>query len=409
MIRLLLLVIFVTKSNTLPTNQTEACNNYQQNNKFLWTEILEFNETTYKIYYFLKFKKFTDLLLECNKTYNTFNLNEVKFVPAQRMLLNNDEFRLEKLFKIDTTKKSYFENKFIFRKFDGLILTNFASNKKPVKNDVSLTFEYFRLDFYWKNKTKLKISKCNKETLKNFTSFIDEYSDLDFSVTVYPKEGLCPFVFGHSRAKTITFNKIINSLIVQNRLSFIETNVSVSPIENLQFLSADFHYESLTSSLLNKEIFRNILYLKLSNILNRVEIGLLRKFHLMREVHFQLVNLREFFHAENTKWMLDLNTRIPQGVVNFHDPKTIENNIHNFMFLLLELLNYNYAFSKTYDYPLEDICLFKDFPHTNLVLPVLHPYKFLNCTCTIKWLQNYYIIFGQYISLNFISATPNME
>ena len=122
MIRLLLLVIFVTKSNTLPTNQTEACNNYQQNNKFLWTEILEFNETTYKIYYFLKFKKFTDLLLECNKTYNTFNLNEVKFVPAQRMLLNNDEFRLEKLFKIDTTKKSYFENKFIFRKFDGLIL-----------------------------------------------------------------------------------------------------------------------------------------------------------------------------------------------------------------------------------------------------------------------------------------------
>ena len=158
MIRLLLLVIFFTKSNTLPTNQTEACNNYQQNNKCLWTEILEFNETTYKIYYFLKFKKFTDLLLECNKTYNTFKLNEVKFVPAQRMLLNNDEFRLEKLFKIDTTKTSYFKNKFLFRKFDGLILTNFALNKKPVKNDVSLTFEYFRLDFYWRNKTLVHVS-----------------------------------------------------------------------------------------------------------------------------------------------------------------------------------------------------------------------------------------------------------
>ncbi len=325
------------------------------------------------------------------------------------MLLNNDEFRLEQLFKLDRSETSFFRNKFIFRNFDGLILTNFTSNKKPVQYEGTLTFEYFRLDFYWNNKSRLDIFECSQETLENLTSFIDEYSILYFAFTVYPKEGLCPFVFRHTQAQTIFFDNVINSLLIQNRLHFIETNVSLSPIGDDRFLSIKCHYESLTSHLLNKDVFGNLNYLKLTNILNRVEIGLFRKFSFIKEIHLDLVNLREFFHVDNMKWLLDLNTRIPAGVVNFDDPKTVRNHIHNVMVIIFEFLHFKSKFSKTYEYPPQDICLFKDFPHTRLVLPVLHPNKFLNCTCTIKWLQNYYFIFGQYFDLNFISPKPDME
>ena len=62
---------------------------------------------------------------------------------------------------------------------------------------------------------------------------------------------------------------------------------------------------------------------------------------------------------------------------------------------------------------MEDMCYGSPqviiFPHTRLVLPVLHPNKFLNCTCTIKWLQNYYFVFDQYFDLNFIAPKPDME
>ena len=45
------------------------------------------------------------------------------------------------------------------------------------------------------------------------------------------------------------------------------------------------------------------------------------------------------------------------------------------------------SFDPIYEYPDEDVCLFKEFPHEHLVLPLIVSGKQLNCTCTLMWLQ----------------------
>jgi hypothetical protein len=47
------------------------------------------------------------------------------------------------------------------------------------------------------------------------------------------------------------------------------------------------------------------------------------------------------------------------------------------------------SFEKVFDYPDEDLCLFKDFPHSHLVVPIISPGVKIACTCTLQWLEMY--------------------
>ena len=42
-----------------------------------------------------------------------------------------------------------------------------------------------------------------------------------------------------------------------------------------------------------------------------------------------------------------------------------------------------------YEFPDEDACLFRDFPHEKLVYAMIEPGKVLKGTCTLKWLEMY--------------------
>ena len=42
--------------------------------------------------------------------------------------------------------------------------------------------------------------------------------------------------------------------------------------------------------------------------------------------------------------------------------------------------------SASYAYADDDFCLFKNFPHMNLVFPIINTRRLLNCTCTLIWL-----------------------
>ena len=44
---------------------------------------------------------------------------------------------------------------------------------------------------------------------------------------------------------------------------------------------------------------------------------------------------------------------------------------------------------KTYDFPEDDFCLFKNFPHNKLVRPIISTKADLECSCTLLWLLKY--------------------
>jgi hypothetical protein len=402
----LLLVCVLSSAETKLTNKTETCAS-EQTNKYLTIDYDD-KKKGIKNYSFRKFKNFTELVLGCNQTYNKSLLNAVRFIPGKQMLLNNDEFRLEKLFKIDSDYKM--EITFTFRNFGGLVLTNLRPSKSffPEYND--LLFEVSRLDLYLNSQTKLKSSQCNRETFENLTSLIRNFPNVIFFNTAYPREGLCSFIFSDTQ-EVLTFGDVINSLLIQNRLTFIETNSTILPLKKIVFLAIEVHYESLRTELLYRDLFLNIKYFKVMNILNGIESGLLRKFIFLNEIIFELVNFKAFLHGENTKWMLDINVRVPRQV-NMHDKINIQKYIKNTLYVTINFPRYPSAFSKPYVYPSEDICLFKDFPHTRLVMPLLNPFRFINCTCTLMWLQQYYFLFFDYIkkdSVRFIKAAPSTE
>ena len=49
-----------------------------------------------------------------------------------------------------------------------------------------------------------------------------------------------------------------------------------------------------------------------------------------------------------------------------------------------------------YTYPEEDFCLFKDFPHTQLVFPIIDSLHIHVCTCTLSWIVKYADMYQKY-------------
>jgi hypothetical protein len=64
--------------------------------------------------------------------------------------------------------------------------------------------------------------------------------------------------------------------------------------------------------------------------------------------------------------------------------------------------------SGTYMYPDSDFCLFKSFPHSRLVFPVLNSNRELNCTCTIVWLIQFWKFANKDIRTSAVYGCFNM-
>jgi hypothetical protein len=72
-----------------------------------------------------------------------------------------------------------------------------------------------------------------------------------------------------------------------------------------------------------------------------------------------------------TRWMNYLNLN-----ENLDKPLQLKFNMRS-----------DFSFDSIYEYPNEDLCLFKNFPHNRYVYPLLMPGRQLECTCTLYWLQ----------------------
>ena len=396
MLKILFLFIFLLnfQVNAQSLQNKTTCNT---DNKHLTINQIENNLVEY---IFTNFKHFSDLIPDCNQAYSMFKLASVKFVPSKRILLyNEDTFSLGKMFK---PKRNLIA--LTFRNFIGFDLsTELSTDAVRVESEMDyfLIFELFRLDFYL-NETKLKASQCNEETFWNLTSFLRYFYAAFFFKVAYPQEGLCPLVFTrNSRIKWLTFNNVINSLLIKNRLTFLNSSSPFSK-SSIESLDIQVTYETLTSLVLNKHLFKNLKQLNVIEILIGIEQGLLSQFKLLNTLDLTLKNIRELLH-EDTKWIGDLNAiRIP-SFIDLNNKFMVKKNIRNaFSIWFNTYHHFGYVFERVYDYPDEDLCLFKEFPHARLVFPILMPHKSIKCTCTIMWLQMFYGIYKEFSSYKFV-------
>ena len=346
---------------------------------------------------FFNFKNFSQLNgHNCSHFYNITNYLE--FIPNRKLLLDDsfsvsDMFSLKQIISIDYIQI--------------LNLKGIDINIKPYINNIlnstlgTLLIFSSKFEFYSKGSLIDSSQDCNLRKFNNTTrNLFNSFKEIQLINNVFPQV-LCPFIFKHSAINTLIFGGITNSLLQKNRLHFLELNETHNASDLIQMNSLEsiilsLYYERLDQRNLNSPLFKRLAHLTIGGVPSSIQDDLFRKFISLTYIDFQLDNLREFFQTGN-KWFTSLNVNVDVKLDEISDPIYIVENVMLLKFYFLKSL---VSFNPEYEYPDEDLCLFKDFPHNNLVFPFIVTGKILKCTCTIKWLHLYSDIYQQIFRFN---------
>ena len=381
-------LIFILKILCCIADSNEVsskCNHKDIKDYLFKTTYINLNTTDV---YFVDFKNYKDIILFRCKRFDTVNISNVYLIPKNPMLLG-ETLQLKELF-VD----NFFLNLYLM-KINGFVFYNLQKKIEYTENPVfcCVTFKFSKLDIYL-NWTSTPISKdqCDENTFHSLTSFLQPYPYLDFESIIYPKEGLCKLIFKNLKVQVLFFRKVTHSLLMTNRLIFIGKNVT--RIESLVMLTIDMYHEGLTLSMLDVELFYKVEKLNIIGV-DRIETGIFVNFKNIQLLAIFLLNVKNLFHS-GTNWLEDLNSELN---VNLYDKEDIIENIDKYMAIKILNVEEDNTFFSIYKYPNEDLCLFKDFPHSHLVVPILKPRESISCTCTVKWLQMYLEKYETYLTL----------
>lgn len=379
--KMLKLFIILITLITLKSNQEEdeCCFNTKKALKFgvqvVLTNFNELKELKFKCklpqnYSILSFQPNKPIILD-----NSLEINDLSIIQSNELLV------------------------IVFYNFKGF---DFTSN--PFKNLKSNVNDYNKLiqlkspfDLYLNNKL-IDASNCNEENLKN-ANFIQQFPGAVFEILRANKNSgeTCPFIFKNSILSLLTINNLRESLVFTNRFTFLNVTITES-LDSLIWQTYLFMYHSdLNSKLLNKHVFKQLACLDINGIINQIEFETFKNLDNLRLLRIKSQNIKQLF-VKNNKWLQYLNKNKKQK--------------HFILLIYQSTENVTY-----YSYPNEDLCLFKDFPHENNVLPILQPNSKSTCTCTelfliqftydadIRFLRDFstYYIFEDYKEILFNS------
>jgi len=345
------------------------------------------------------------LMLNCRK-FSELNFTACKNykLNALEIIADNDKLILDNTLNFNKTVLITSRVPFgiIFKKIKGFDLNSnpFDSLVCSLRQTQNVSLYYVALkdsnfDFY-NNNILVDTDGCNKNLLKVKTNLITRIYALDASSPdVIYKPNICPLIFYKSRIAYLTLSST-DSLFVKNILSFhnLSSNLTTYVDSIIQVLDLKLYHIDLNEKLLNKHVFKNLIVLTLNGIIHSIDENLFKSFDYLKMLHLKAEDIRKLFQ-KNNKWFQHLNNKVYEKdlLTKYDFKKTFS--------LVIEQTRLNHTY---YDFPDEDFCYFKDFPHNKLVMPILKPIKSKIATCTQMFLLQYS---GKYIfdlvkSLNYI-------
>ena len=330
---------------------------------------------------------------------NFNNLNELKFnckKPIEMSILQlipntpiiiDDSLELKNL-KINSIDLEF---AFLFTNFKGFDLGSNPFKDVFVNNEFRCYYFHIDSNFdFYLNKTLIDRKKCN-ENLPNL-SFMKQTRVLILEKSNTNSAETCPIVFKNMNLIMLSI-KVKLSLIYTNSITF--QNVSIKQDLNCTIFETilSVYRTDLSSKLFNEHVFKTLKILDIYGVINKIEVDSFINFNQLHILKIKSQNIRNVF-ATNNKWLKYLNKDI---IIKQEDLNKFNENI-------LVLLIYQSIENVTYySYPNEDLCLFKDFPHQRLVVPILRPNTKSKCTCTELFLIQYsykYTDFIDYLNKN---------
>ena len=353
------------------TNQNKKCNEWLRDHVFYNTEFhadINQNQSLY-----IQFDSFNQLnQIGCPQNFQ-LEMDYLLLYPSRKLLIDDN------LNLVDMLTMSYMEN-LIIRIKNILGFNQFTLNETLKQNTLLLSkyivyFDSVNFDFYLNQKLITK-EMCKKENFygKNINYFwpmLNVYFNYDI---FYSSDNpVCPYVFLNTHLKKLSLLQLTNSFIFKNRLSFINIDNDIPGsiglnIPQLNFLEIDLTFEELTIDILCPHIFKKLTYLVVSGSPYQIQVNLFEKFNQLEYLTLNIDNLQTFLHY-GIEWSLHLNNA-------------------NHKHIILHMSEISFSKKSQYLYPDEDLCLFKMFPHKQLVIPSLDIVLSENvtCSCTIIWL-----------------------
>lgn len=273
---------------------------------------------------------------------------------SQSNIFYSQDTLWSKTLLIRNVKKFQLEN-------DNLLFFSFFSNVK-ISNSI--------IDFWFENKPTTSFKICHVNNFRSkFTSFYSSNSLIFDSDNMYPNP-ICPYVFSHAKFFYFEIHNLNfkNKFRMLNVTNFMSIGTKVFRIVNsvIKWDTNILGY-TLENSLISLEILNSTLY----------DFNLLRG-QLIRSIVLNLLNMGEFFNNSKISWLYKLNFNY---AIDLNDCYRITHNYKYSSKFVDLILN-----SSDYFYGDEDFCLFKNFPHQNLIFPVIISPTNLACTCTLTWL-----------------------
>jgi hypothetical protein len=381
------------------TNQTDQCRAWIHRHVFENTELHLQSETFSFIY--IQLKNFNELA--------NINCANIKF-PAYFLLLYADKETLieDNLNFNEILSMITFPNKTPKIQINNILGFNQYANHAKESFDQKIyefNLDKVKFDFYL-NKTLITTELCRHE---NFYGKQIEYfwpmKRVFFNNGVSYSQPVCPYAFLNSRLMQLGLHQITNSLIYKNRLEFlnidheIPSNIGLS-IHFLWYLEITIRLEELSSKILYPLIFKHITDLIITGSPTQIQTNLFENFTDIAFVAIHFDNLVSILH-DGLDWISYLNRGLK---IDFGEYSDLEQNSDRIVIVQFKEIIVSHL-TRAYTYPDEDLCLFKNFPHKQLVIPSMPDLEEnVQCTCTFLWLiKNYEIYF------NLSSTNPRLS
>ena len=338
------------------------CEAWVNNHVILAKDVHYYNKT----FPFVKIDTLDDLNISTRCSPLEYKIENLKIFAKKNILLNND---LDLSGVLNLFNRSYIENDVVlFQNLNGFNENAYEVNNVEL-NGVLRVLQIMNVNFDFYRRGKLVTSEnCTSENFGSKTSFFGSLKSLMLTANVLYNHRICPYVFANTNLEQLSLFDITNSLLFKNRLEFLnitDTKDFDMNIKNLNFLVLTIYFDTLTLTSLNPLTFKTLKALLIFGNLEHIEANLFENFKEMRFIALQSSELINFFHR-GTKWLNSINRNLS---VNLSKNSELSQNVYRLVSLEFSVQSCH-LFNKYYTFPNEDICLFKNFPHSQLVIPL---------------------------------------
>jgi len=323
------------------------------------------------------FDAFTQLNLSYFKPENENGYKSLIFKPAKLILLDDSLVLLN--LKIENTYEI---------EFDLLYGLNVISNPLALldmSTKATLTLKNSVFDLFYEGKI-IDIDTCNY-IIQNelIVSILYTCNKFILDSPTFSNIPICPVIFEGANLELFE----VQNISTTNVFSIIDSaalNLTDLPFEyniNITMFRISSSDLVLNEAVLSPFVFSKLNKLSIVNsFLRNIQNDLFVYFGSFKIFEVELYNFKEFIRTiqNNDSWISSLNSNISVNLANETD---FVNNKDDKILLLLTDLN------QTYVFPDEDFCIFKNFPHSKLVVPKISTKPDLDCSCTLLWLIQY--------------------